>query len=125
MAPRGFLLDTDFLIDLNRSRRNVLRQRAEKLLLSINDADLFISSVAVTEFLTGVPEGKQEIVKKMLKEQYFYLAPAYEDAVLAGKLRREERQERQGDGSQETRGRFSCLKLLFLFSISGERLAVS
>lgn len=78
-----------FLIDLNRDRRNILRQRAEKLLLSINDADLYISSVVVTEFLTGVPEDKQESVQKMLKEQYFYLAPAYEDAVLAGKLHRE------------------------------------
>ncbi|NPV29945.1 MAG: PIN domain-containing protein [Firmicutes bacterium] len=89
MASRGFLLDTDFLIDLNRSRRHVLRQRAEKLLLSINDADLYISSVAVAEFLTGVPEDRQEEVQKMLQEQYFYLAPAYEEAVFAGRLRRE------------------------------------
>lgn len=66
-----------------------MRQRAEKLLLSINTGDLYISSVAVTEFLTGVPEDKQETVQKMLQEQYFYLAPAYEDAALAGKLRRE------------------------------------
>lgn len=89
MASRGFLLDTDFLIDLNRGRRNILRQRAETLLLSINDADLYVSSVVVTEFLTGVPEGKQELVQKMLKERYFYLAPAYEEAALAGKLHRE------------------------------------
>ncbi|MDH7578891.1 MAG: hypothetical protein QHH75_13990 [Bacillota bacterium] len=63
MASRGFLLDTDFLIDLNRSRRHVLRQRAEKLLLGINDADLYISSVAVAEFLTGVPEDRQGEVR--------------------------------------------------------------
>lgn len=60
MACRGFLPDSDFLLDLNRSRRNDLRQRAEKLLFSINDSDLYISSVAVTEFLTGVPEPQQE-----------------------------------------------------------------
>ncbi|MGB9793356.1 MAG: type II toxin-antitoxin system VapC family toxin [Desulfofundulus sp.] len=89
MAPRGFLLDTDFLIDLNRVKRNILRQRAEKLLLSINDADLYVSSVVVADFLTGVPEDKQEKVQMMLKEQYFYLAPGYEEAALAGKLRRE------------------------------------
>lgn len=84
---QGFLLDTDFLIDLNRSKRHSLRQRAEELLLGINSEDLFISSVTVTEFITGVPEGKQEAVQSMLQRLYFYVTPTYEEAVLAGKIR--------------------------------------
>lgn len=82
-------MDTDFLIDLNRGRRNNLRARAEKLLLEINQEDLFISSVVVAEFMTGVPHPLREQVKKMLRELYFYLAPNFEEAVLAGSLRQE------------------------------------
>ncbi|RJQ28236.1 MAG: type II toxin-antitoxin system VapC family toxin [Peptococcaceae bacterium] len=85
----GLLLDTDFLIDLNRSKRNHLRARAEKLLFDINAEDLFISSIVVTEFLTGVPRDLQEPARKMLQELYFYVALTYEEAVLAGELRRE------------------------------------
>ncbi len=85
----GYLLDTDFLIDLNRGRRNNLRVRAEKLLLEINQEDLFISSVVVTEFMTGVPQPVQEQVEKMLRELYFYLTPSFEEAALAGRLRQE------------------------------------
>jgi len=85
----GFLLDTDFLIDLNRGRRNGLRARAEKLLLEINQEDLFVSSVAVAEFITGIPRPVREQAKKMLRELYFYLAPSFEEAVLAGSLRQE------------------------------------
>lgn len=85
----GYLLDTDLLIDLNRSRRNNLRVGAEKLLFEINQEDLFISSVTVTEFMTGVPQPMQEQAEKMLREQYFYLTPTFEEAVLAGQLRQE------------------------------------
>jgi len=85
----GFLLDTDFLIDLNRSRRNNLRVRAEKLLLEINQEDLFISSVVVTEFITGVPQPVREQAEKMLRELYFYLTPTFEEAALAGRMRQE------------------------------------
>jgi len=84
----GVLLDTDFLIDLNRSKQNNWRQKAEKLLQLINTEDLYISSVTVTEFLTGIPEAKQEAVQTMLLELYFYLAPTFDEAVLAGKLRK-------------------------------------
>lgn len=86
---RGFLLDTDFLIDLNRGRRNNLRTRAEKLLLKINQEDLFVSSVVVTEFMTGIPCPMREEVGKVLQELYFYLTPTFEEAVLAGRLRQE------------------------------------
>ncbi|MGB9904373.1 MAG: type II toxin-antitoxin system VapC family toxin [Desulfotomaculales bacterium] len=82
-------MDTDFLIDLNRGRRNSLRARAEKLLLEINQEDLFISSVAVTEFMTGIPQPVREQAEKMLRELYFYLAPTFEEASLAGRLRQE------------------------------------
>jgi len=85
----GYLLDTDFLIDLNRGRRNNLRVRAEKLLLEINQEDLFISSVTVMEFITGVPEPVQEQAEKMLRELYFYLTPTFEEAALASRLRQE------------------------------------
>lgn len=85
----GFLLDTDFLIDLNRGRRNNLRARAEKLLVEINREDLFISSVTVTEFMTGVPQPVREQAEEMLRELYFYLAPTFEEAALAGRLRQE------------------------------------
>ena len=85
----GFLLDTDFLIDLNRGRHNDLRKRAEKLLLKINPEDLFVSSVVVTEFMTGIQHPIQDAVEKMLRELYFYLAPTFEEAVLAGRLRQE------------------------------------
>lgn len=82
-------MDTDFLIDLNRGRRNNLRARAEKLLLEINQEALFISSVVVTEFMTGIPRPVREQARKMLQELYFYLAPSFEEAVLAGFLRQE------------------------------------
>lgn len=85
----GFLLDTDFLIDLNRGWRNNLRVGAEKLLLEINQEALFISSVVVTEFITGVPQPVQEEAEKMLQELYFYLTPTFEEAALAGRLRQE------------------------------------
>ena len=85
----GFLLDTDFLIDLNRGRRNDLRARAEKLLLKINSEDLFVSRVVVTEFMTVVQHPLQQAAEKMLQELYFYLVPTFEEAVLAGRLRQE------------------------------------
>ncbi|HOV79023.1 MAG TPA: type II toxin-antitoxin system VapC family toxin [Bacillota bacterium] len=82
-------MDTDFLIDLNRGRRNNSRIRAEKLLLEINQEALFVSSVAVTEFMTGIPHPVRDQAEKMLRELYFYLAPSFEEAALAGSLRRE------------------------------------
>ncbi|RJX16843.1 MAG: type II toxin-antitoxin system VapC family toxin [Ammonifex sp.] len=85
----GFLLDTDFLIDLNRSKRHSLRARATELLLQVNTEDLFVSSVAVTEFVTGVPPPLQDKAKEMLQELYFFLTPTFEEAVWAGKLRQE------------------------------------
>jgi len=85
----GYLLDTDFLIDLNRSKRHSLRIRAEKLLREINFEDLFVSPVAVIEFVTGVPQENRNAVQEMLRELYFYIAPTYEEAVLAGRIRRE------------------------------------
>jgi predicted nucleic acid-binding protein len=93
MTPKkegsGFLLDTDFLIDLNRGKRNNLRAKAEKLLLKINPEDLFISSVVVTEFMTGIQHPIQDAVEKMIWELYFYLSPTFEESVLAGRLRQE------------------------------------
>lgn len=88
-AIYGALLDTDFLIDLNRSKRNQWRQRAEKLLRDINSQELFISSVTVIEFLTGIPENKQAEAQTMLQELYYYVTPTYEEVALAGKLRRD------------------------------------
>lgn len=85
----GALLDTDFLIDLNRSQRNPRRQRAEKLLRDINSEELFISSVTVIEFLTGIPENKQTEAQTMIQELYNYVTPTYEEAALAGRLRRD------------------------------------
>lgn len=85
----GALLDTDFLIDLNRSKRNQWRQRAEKLLCDINSEELFISSVTVIEFLTGIPENKQTEAQAMLQDLYYYVTPTYEEAALAGRLRRD------------------------------------
>ncbi|WP_081729452.1 type II toxin-antitoxin system VapC family toxin [Thermacetogenium phaeum] len=88
-AIRGALLDTDFLIDLNRSKRNQWRQRAEKLLHDINSEELFISSVTVIEFLTGIPENKQAEAQNMLEELYYYATPTYKEAALAGRFRRD------------------------------------
>lgn len=81
-------MDTDFLIDLNRGRHNPWRRRAEKLLLEM-DEELYISTVTVVEFLTGLAKDKQEEARRMLQELYLYLSPSYEEAVLAGKLRQE------------------------------------
>jgi predicted nucleic acid-binding protein len=86
-AIRGALLDTDFLIDLNQ--RNQWRQRAEKLLHDINSEELFISSVTVIEFLTGIPENRQAEAQNMLEELYYYATPTYKEAALAGSLRRD------------------------------------
>lgn len=82
-------MDTDFLIDLNRGRQNNLRARAEKLLLEINQEDLFISNVVVTEFMTWIPQPLQKQVEEMLRELFFYLTPTFEEAALAGRLRQE------------------------------------
>lgn len=87
--PGGFLLDTDFLIDLNRGRRHELRIKAGDLLREINTEDLFISDIAVAEFVTGVPEDRQDEAQRMLQELYFYITPTLEEAALAGRLRRE------------------------------------
>ncbi|WP_406678006.1 PIN domain-containing protein [Neomoorella carbonis] len=85
----GVLVDTDFLIDLNRGKGNKWRRRAEKLLLEINSADLFVSNITVTEFVTGIPREKQEEAQHMLQQLYYYIAPTCEEAILAGTLRQE------------------------------------
>lgn len=53
------------------------------------EEELYISTVTVVEFLTGLAEDKQEEARKMLQELYLYLSPTYEEAVLAGKLRQQ------------------------------------
>jgi tRNA(fMet)-specific endonuclease VapC len=85
----GFLLDTDFLIDLNRGKGNQLRQRASELQVAINEGDLFISSITVIEFMAGIQQDDQEQALKMLRQLYYYTAPTFKEAVLAGQLRRQ------------------------------------
>ncbi|QGP92558.1 hypothetical protein MGLY_19410 [Neomoorella glycerini] len=85
----GALVDTDFLIDLNRGKRNKWRQKAEELLFEINSENLFVSNITVTEFITGIPRDKQEEVQLMLRQLYYYIAPTCEEAFLAGTLRQE------------------------------------
>ncbi|MDN5344872.1 MAG: hypothetical protein PWQ18_984 [Clostridia bacterium] len=85
----GFLLDTDFLIDLNRGKGNKWRQRASELLIAINAQDLFISNITVIEFITGIQQDKQEQVQKMLRQLYYYSVPTFNEALFAGQLRRQ------------------------------------
>ncbi|MGI9860829.1 hypothetical protein SDD30_05490 [Moorella naiadis] len=85
----GFLLDTDFLIDLNRGKGNKWRKRASELLIAINAQDLFISSVTVIEFMTGIQPDEQEQAQKMLRQLYYYTVPTFNEALLAGRLRRQ------------------------------------
>lgn len=85
----GALLDTDFLIDLHRRKRNPWRTRAQKLLLQINTEDLYISNVTLTEFITGIPMDKWPEILDVLPHLYSYAAPTYREAALAGSLRRE------------------------------------
>lgn len=85
----GALLDTDFLIDLNRGKRNNWRQRAETLLKAINTEDLYISNITVTEFISGIQPARQSAVRLMLQDLYFYIVPNFAEATLAGSLRQE------------------------------------
>ncbi|WP_258360244.1 type II toxin-antitoxin system VapC family toxin [Moorella sulfitireducens] len=85
----GALVDTDFLIDLNRGKGSKWRQKAEKLLYDINYENLFVSNITVTEFITGIPRDKREEVQNMLRQLYYYIAPTYDEAFLAGTLRQE------------------------------------
>lgn len=85
----GALLDTDFLIDLHRGKRNPWRIRAQKLLVQINTEDLYVSNITVTEFITGIPIDKLPVILDTLPRSYSYVAPTYREAALAGSLRRE------------------------------------
>jgi predicted nucleic acid-binding protein len=85
----GFLLDTDFLIDLNRGKSNIYKKRASKLLYQINDSDLFISNVTIIEFLSGISEKKQENTSNILFDLFVYIYPTYEESCFAGRLRQE------------------------------------
>jgi predicted nucleic acid-binding protein len=85
----GYLLDTDFLIDLNRGKNNIYKKRASNLMRQINESDLFISDVTLIEFLSGIAEEKQQYAMSILIDLYIYISPSYKDASLAGKLRQE------------------------------------
>ncbi len=85
----GFLLDTDFLIDLNRGKRNKWRQQAEGLLTAINTHNLVITNITVIEFMTGIQPDQQDQAQKILRQLYYYTVPTFDEAVLAGQLRQQ------------------------------------
>lgn len=90
MNAKGFLVDTDFLIDL-LSRPGKSRQEAAKALFFqiVALGPLWITGIVVSELFTGI-KGSEAVERvRSFLGHFKYLSVSMEEAVEAGRIRGE------------------------------------